>query len=203
MLLVWLGGISPAQVGQAVVIMFAAAAAAGSLGTLIALWREKTFPALALTVLLLVLYLSLVRASRLLPVFQVGSGSDPVSQLSGLPNWLDPFLAMQSVLDPTMAHGQTIPTALGFGLAMLVLTVALNVWGIARLRAWNPSGEPIMQREAPDAAAEEEKDRAASHAAPGLAREVWPNPIVWREIRTRACGNRPFLVKAAYYLCCY
>src|SRR6266446_777007 len=82
MLLVWLGGISPAQVGQSVIIMAAAAAGAGSLGTLVALWREKTFPALALTVLSLVLYLSLVRAAELLPIFQHGSGPDNATSLA-------------------------------------------------------------------------------------------------------------------------
>jgi ABC-type transport system involved in multi-copper enzyme maturation permease subunit len=199
MMLVWLGGISPEQVAQSILIMFAAAAGAGSLGTLMALWREKTFPALALTVLTLVLYLSAVRAVGLLPFFQAGA-QENASQLSQLPNWLDPFLAMQSVLDPISAAGQNIPPAIGFGLVMLAITVVLNSWGIIRLRKWNPSGEPIMQRETPDAAAEEEKDRAAAHAAPGVAREVWENPIVWREIRTRAYGTRPFLVKAAYFL---
>jgi hypothetical protein len=199
MMLVWLGGISPSQVGQSIVIMFAAAAAAGSLGTLLALWREKTFPALALTVLCLVLYLSLVRAMELIPFFQT-RGAETASQLANLPSWLDPFLAMQSVLDPSGSGGQIVSPAVGFGLMMLVLTVALNTWGILRLRVWNPSGEPIMQRESPDAAAEEEKDRLAAHAAPGEIRAVWENPIVWREIRTRAYGTRPFLVKAAYFL---
>jgi hypothetical protein len=55
-----------------------------------------------------------------------------------------------------------------------------------------------MQRERPEE--EEEKDRALAHAAPGTAREVWANPILWREVRTRAYGRRPLLVKAAYVL---
>src|SRR5439155_3451722 len=29
-------------------------------------------------------------------------------------------------------------------------------------------------------------------------RQVWPNPVLWREIRTRAYGRRPLLVKLAY-----
>jgi hypothetical protein len=56
-----------------------------------------------------------------------------------------------------------------------------------------------MQRERPEVA-EEEKDRAKAHAAPGSVRRVWANPILWREIRTRAYGRWPFLVQAAYYL---
>src|SRR5207302_6871384 len=81
-----------------------------------------------------------------------------------------------------------------------VLTGLLNAWSMLRLRVWNPSGEPIIQREAPTDAEEEEKDRAKAHAAPGLVRSVWANPILWREMRTRAYGRRPLLVKIAYAL---
>ena len=38
------------------------------------------------------------------------------------------------------------------------------------------------------------------HAAPGAVRRVGPNPILWREISTRAYGRRPLLVKTAYFL---
>jgi hypothetical protein len=55
-----------------------------------------------------------------------------------------------------------------------------------------------MQRERPEE--EELKDRARAHAAPGPVRRVWANPILWREVATRAYGRRPLLVKAAYLL---
>src|SRR3954463_5066762 len=42
-ILLLLGGVAPHQVGQAVLILAATGLAAGSLGGLIALWREKTF----------------------------------------------------------------------------------------------------------------------------------------------------------------
>ena len=45
------------QVVQAMLIVAATALAAGSLGGLVALWRDRTFQSLALTVLFLVLYL--------------------------------------------------------------------------------------------------------------------------------------------------
>jgi ABC-type transport system involved in multi-copper enzyme maturation permease subunit len=195
-----LGGVAPQQVGQVVLIMAATALAAGSLGGLMALWREKTFPALALTVLLLVLYLCLVRVVGFLPsVVKSLGGSEGLTAAVALHSWeawLDPFTALQHVLEP-MAGTNTLAPALGFAIAMLVLSVGLNVWGILRLRVWNPSGEPIMQREAPGVD-DEDKDRARAHAAPGAIRGVWPNPILWREVSTRAYGQRPFLVKLAY-----
>ncbi|MFM8273646.1 MAG: ABC transporter permease, partial [Gemmata sp.] len=45
---------------------------------------------------------------------------------------------------------------------------------------------------------EEAEKRAKAHAAPGEARAVWPNPILWREVRTLAYGRRPLLVKVAF-----
>jgi hypothetical protein len=42
--------------------------------------------------------------------------------------------------------------------------------------------------------------RASIHAAPGAVRRVGPNPILWREVHTRAYGRRPLLVKTAYFL---
>jgi hypothetical protein len=65
-----------------------------------------------------------------------------------------------------------------------------------------------MQREKPaddkeiDPAFEPDKAkqlaRATAHAAPGRVRHVEGNPILWREIATRAYGRRPLLVKLAY-----
>jgi hypothetical protein len=108
--------------------------------------------------------------------------------------------------------------------------VLVNGFGILKLRRWNPSGEPIIQREKPadenvqsrlaalglagtskeyeqmlpsayaSTQEDEDKNRAAAHAAPGEVRHVWPNPILWREIRTLAYGRRPVLVKVAYFV---
>ena len=64
---------------------------------------------------------------------------------------------------------------------MLPAERVLNGWGIARLRVWNPSGEPIMQRER---AAEEADPRAAARRpTPLRARCDWSGP-------TRSCGAR-------------
>ncbi|HKI34714.1 MAG TPA: ABC transporter permease subunit [Gemmataceae bacterium] len=242
-LLLLLGGIAPSQLLQAVLVIAAAVLAAGSLGGLVALWRDRTFPALALTVLFLVLYLSLTLnlpaflallgpavvallawgflsrreryRSRLLtgalvalvPVAAVGlwwflSRSEDLLRVEPVVrSWLHPFVALASVVNPPAdADASAIPAAYGCAAVMLLLSAILNGWGILWLRVWNPSGEPIMQRESPEDANAEEKDRLKAHASPGKVRQVWANPILWREIATRAYGRRPFLVKVAYFI---
>jgi ABC-type transport system involved in multi-copper enzyme maturation permease subunit len=199
-LLLLLGGIDPSQVVQATAVMLTTAFAAGSLGGLVALWRERTFQALALSVLFLALYLSLTQA-----VGAVGPLVSPATDWGLVQSWIDPFLAMRSVLDPPPGGWAGLPPAYGFSLAMLGWCVVLNGIGIARLRRWNPSGEPVMQREGPtedpeaNLSPEELKAfRSKAHAAPGTVRQVWENPVLWREVRTLAYGRRPLLVKLAF-----
>jgi hypothetical protein len=119
--------------------------------------------------------------------------------------WLDPFVTMQTVLGPPAGGWAGIAPAYGFVFVMAGWCVLLNAVGIWKLRKWNPSGEPIMQHEG--TAAQEVADldesielekRAKAHAAPGELREVWPNPVLWREVMTLAYGRRPLLVKLAF-----
>ncbi len=199
-LLLLLGGIAPEQVLQAMLVLLASAVAAGSLGGLIALWRERTFQALALSVLFLVLYICLTHV-----FVGIGSLVAPTWNWSHIHAWIDPFVTMQTVLSPPAGGWGTVAPAYGFVLVMLLWCCILNGIGIWKLRKWNPSGEPIMQREGPqqvvdgDESLELEK-RAKAHAAPGGRREVWDNPVLWREIRTLAYGRRPLLVKFAFGL---
>jgi ABC-type transport system involved in multi-copper enzyme maturation permease subunit len=204
MLLTLLGGIDVQQVLQALAIVASTALAAGSLGGLIALWRDRTFQSLALTVLFLVLYLCVVGGLGVLPSLTDRISSADVRRWQ---EWLDPFRALRTVQDPTSILEPGLSPAYGFSLVMVLFSVLLNGWGLLRLRTWNPSGEPIMQREQPEQAEDKEstlagdqKARVSVHAAPGAVRPVGPNPILWREIYTRAYGRRPLLVKFAYFL---
>lgn len=198
--LLLLGGVAPTQVVQAAVVLLATAFAAGSLGGLVALWRDRTFQALALSVLFLALYLSLAQA-----LAAVGPRVAPDRDWDAIRAWVDPFLAMRAVLDQPPGGWAGIPPAYGFAAVMVGWCVVLNGVGIWRLRAWNPSGETIMQREGPadDPEANLNPDelaafRAKAHAAPGTVREVGENPILWRETKTLAYGRRPLLVKFAF-----
>ncbi|MSQ95726.1 MAG: ABC transporter permease [Gemmataceae bacterium] len=205
-----LGGIHPFQIAGVMLVLGTTALAAGSLGGLVALWREKTFQALALTVLFLVLYLCLAQGLVLVPYlleqFSLPTWVDATS-IRVAQNALDPFLALGEVLHPSPGQRplasdprwdmEGLIAALPFSSAMMIVSALLNGCGIVKLRVWNPSGEPIMQREV-IGAAPVEPDRI--HAAPGKARPVWVNPILWREIATYAYGRRPLMVKAAYFV---
>jgi len=201
-LMLLLGGIDPSQVIQASIVMLTTAFAAGSLGGVVALWRERTFQALALAVLFVALYLSLTQAVSVVGPLVAEDLDWPMMH-----SWIDPFAAMKAVLDPPAGGWKGIPPPYVFAVVMIGWCIALNGFAIWKLRKWNPSGEPIMQREGP--AADPEADlnpeqlkafRAKAHAAPGHVRTVWENPILWREIRTLAYGRRPLLVKFAYGL---
>src|SRR5712691_2743550 len=216
LLITLLGGVAPYQVGQTILILASTALAAGALGTLVALWRDRTFQALALTVLFLVLYLCLVNGLPLVAARFLDPAALPV--VDTYQQWFEPFRALDSVHQPHYPDDPPLAPAYGYALVMGAFSLLLTGWGMLRLRIWNPSGEPIMQREqvseeseaaeavltgvghaggaeAPTAA---KGDRKSIHAAPGPVREVGDNPILWREVFTRAYGRRPLLVKLAY-----
>src|SRR5207244_6233658 len=128
-LLLLLGGIDYRQIIQARLVLATTALAAGSLGGIIALWRDKTFQSLALTVLCLMLYLCLVQALSLVPVvlgwLQEGPPALDQERIAHWQTYLQPFLALEQVLDPRDIEA-AFPPAYGFALAMLGLTVLLN-----------------------------------------------------------------------------
>ena len=200
-LLLLLGGVDESQVAEAAAVLASTGLAAGSVGGLVALWRDRTFQALALSVLAIALYLAGVQA-----VTAVGPRLVDADWATAQA-WLDPFAALRAVLDPPPDGWPGLPPAYGFALVMLGLSAALNAVGLVYLRKWNPSGEPVMQREGPgddpeaNLSADELKQfRAKAHAAPGRLRPVTGNPVLWRETRTLAYGRRPLLIKLAYGL---
>src|SRR5262245_15518966 len=179
-----LGGVSLAQIGWSLALCAAAGLAAGSWGSLVAFWREKTFQTLAITVLGLVLFLGVVEAG----VALLGSDS-PAGRWLG---YCDPFRGMLLVLDPLAARPDlkvAVVPALPFVIAMCLLAVLTNAAAVLRLRIWNPS------RTFSDPRAETE---AAGPAVRGTTRRIWSNPIIWREICTRAYGRKVVVIKVAY-----
>ena len=78
------------------------------------------------------------------------------------------------------AHG-FLPTLLAVCAGIVAATTAIAV---LRVRAWNTSGE--------------QRRTATARAARAAPRTVWTNPVLWREIRTRAHGRAMAFVRIAW-----
>jgi len=179
-----LGGVEIQQIGWSLAVTAAAALAAGSWGTLIAFWREKTFQTLAYSVLGLVLFVGLVEALRAVFGPQTIAGQ-----------WLtlaNPLRGLLLVIDPLATMSQSTGIAshpLSYVLAMLLLSAGLSAFTIARLRVWNPSDQR-SQPTAPEGVSDARRK--------AYTRTVWHNPVIWREICTSAYGRKVFVIKLAY-----
>lgn len=209
-----LGGISFDQIARVFAVTLASALVAGSLGSTLALWREKTFQTLALTALILVSWLALWEL--------VGSGAFGAAWL-GIPSetWAASFSPWQAILaatQPTMqfepALGPLRSPVYAYLLVAALAAVVLNLIAVGMVRVWNPSRE-LQPREREnqresiwgvehDLTQTNPSTSAAApanvHAAPGKTRQVWDNPILWRELRTWAYGRKVLVIRAAYLI---
>jgi len=196
MLLALLGGISYGQIARVVGVTLASAALAGSLGSTLALWREKTFQSLALTALLLVLWLVVGEG---IASGQLGRSWFGIST----EHWAIALSPLRAILAAIQPLREVIPQFAWCGgavnlfmLLALATAAALNVWAILRVRVWNPS------QEAQPRVTEEQGEKlavSATHAVtPKSSKEVWDNPILWREICTWAYGKKIVVVRLAY-----
>jgi ABC-type transport system involved in multi-copper enzyme maturation permease subunit len=260
------GGISFGQVVNLFAVTAASGVAGGALGLLIALWRDRTFQSISLTILMVVFSVTGVE------VFAIFF---PAVTVMGVPlaQILNPYRAMLAVLypDSTQLTAVIRATSVVYIGARLTFAAALVAFGTWKLRVWNPGkNEPRELREGAEAEgsetlteiAEEPAENStevggakvgASSAAsigggkafnPGGAvavvsrepgpgpqevglpgkeapvtglhvprrthrrtaaaakryRHPWSNPILWRELQTRAYGAKPLIIKGCYVL---
>ena len=184
--LVCLGGVSFSQFVSAYVVTIVTAVFAASVGTVIALWREKTFQTIAVTVLILVLWIGVSE----LVATGLTSGA-----MASIGHYLSPVRAIQAAISP-ISDGLTDGSiVVGFAATTSIISVALMALGIAKVRVWNPSRElRITTKQA------EAEDEEASSWKVREARSVWSNPVLWREICTRAYGRKVLVIRFAYLL---
>jgi len=204
------GGVSFAQVARALTVTLATAIAAGSIGSTVALWREKTFQTLAIVAVLLVVWLAAGEALRL------GVAGPQGVEWAAV---VSPWQAIVAASSPLLgASGQAAGWLHGYGFALTALIVAVVANGLAigLVRVWNPSREAApRQDEAPakesiwgaeyDASRPEgtpldQPTAQSAHAAPGSVRQVWDNPVLWREICTWAYGRKTLAVRLGYLM---
>ena len=253
-----LGGISYPQIIKGLLVTLFGMLACGSVGSCVALWREKTFQAVSATVLILVLWLGFWQVTGYGVFGSRWFGYSTRAIAEAMSPWLGVFAAMKPVVVSSGASlfAQIYPSIA----ALSVITLLVNLLAIAFVRVWNPSREvrigaapeeDTWRKEAVEArlAREAQQRRSAAtgiaavsnpyedlthnlfaqeaehpdkvssddqelidpetgkmlmdpkiSAAPGKVRPVWDNPIIWREIRTKAYGRRALIIRGVYFL---
>lgn len=182
-----LGGVTWTQILWAEAIIAACALAAGSWGCLIAYWRQKTFPTLAISVLGIVMALAIVEGTITI-----------VGQDSPLRGWLiqtSPVQTLLQILNPLNATeivGNQNPAIVSVAF-LLALSCGFVLVTISRMRVWNPS-QALRQSVTKD----ESSSESSQPRSNVQHREVWNNSVLWKEIMTRGYGRRMIWIKGAY-----
>jgi len=178
------GGVQLDQIIRLEALCVAMAFLSAGWGTLVAYWKEKTFQSLSISVIWMGLALGAVEAIRAI------AGTTSVGRFIGM---LNPYRVLGDLLNP-MAIDR-VQAAGGFAawqpmLLLMLVAVGLILFTIRMVRIWNPSRTLFV-------VAETEKDEATAETRT-RHRAVWQQPILWKEIVTRAYGRRSFLIKLAY-----
>jgi len=217
MLAALLGGISHAQIARVFAVTVATVLGCGSLGATLALWREKTFQALAMTILVLVLWLAFWSMVDLGVFGDHWFGVSCRHWATGFSPW-HALLAASRPVVPTLPELGPLGTPVRLFLVVAGgLAVLLSAVAVARVRAWNPSAEqgegrrepePLREtlgqtgaaRQEPPATEAGPAEEVSVHAEPRKTRPVWDNPVIWREMRTWAYGRRTLVIKLIYFV---
>ncbi|RIK80954.1 MAG: hypothetical protein DCC67_08565 [Planctomycetota bacterium] len=200
MLLALLGGIAHEQVARVCGVTLTAALAAGGIGSTIALWREKTFQSLAMTALALVAWLLAGEAIHSGWLGEAWGGASTARWAEAVSPVRAIFAASRppTGFEPLFASAPALgDAARAFMVFSGALAILLNAIAIALVRVWNPTREARPRTE-DDQRALAPAAETNVHAAPGRSREVWDNPILWREICTWAYGKKVVFVRVAY-----
>lgn len=168
------GGMTAAQLARVFAVTVAAALASASIATTVAFWKDTTFQSLAITLFALVAWVA---------------GGETVAALRGASAaaGVSPARAVFAAVAPAGAG-----TLLPFLATCAAIVVAANVVAVARLRAWNVARES-RARGVP-------ADGDGRRGAIRPSRVVWDNPVLWREICTRAYGRMIIVVRVAWFV---
>ncbi len=204
MLLTLFGGVSPAQVARVLAVTLATILAAGSLGSTIALARDKTFQALAMTALVLVIWIGAWEAVGAL----AGNAMVGGVSLASIAAAASPIRAILVAAQPDRDVTPAFEAAdTWFLIASMGIVALLNGVAIWRLRVWNPGREMLVKGEDGEEGAERTTEAArAGHVDARVrtidekSRKVWDNPVLWRETCTWAYGRKVLVIKAVYWL---
>jgi ABC-type transport system involved in multi-copper enzyme maturation permease subunit len=222
MMIVLFGGTSFYQVGWTFAVTGLTALAAGRLGAIVALWREKTFQTLALVAMAIVFWIGTVEGLAL-------SGTS-IGSFSGtsIAEATNPFRAVINASHPTVTS-TWLRSVVPFLSVAGAISVLLSVVAILKVRHWNPSrdvrpGQAVEDdvkvdmftgkivddgtegtKSGQGAVRESEKFRtghvdARQRTVDVKTRKVWDNPVLWREIRTWAYGKKILFIRGVFWV---
>ena len=143
MILALFGGISYPQIFRTALVTLFGALVCGSVGSCMALWREKTFQAVSVTVLLIVLWLAVWQLAAY-GIFGSSIGGVAAGTLADAASpWRAVFTAMRPDPIPVgpLAFGALVRPIAGYLGVSPFLILLVNCIAIARVRIWNPSRE--------------------------------------------------------------
>jgi ABC-type transport system involved in multi-copper enzyme maturation permease subunit len=166
------GGVTPEQLARVFVVTVATALAAASIATTVAFWKDTTFQTLAITAFALVAWIA---------AGEITAATGGVTAAAAV----SPPRALFAALGP---HGAQ--TYLPFLATAAGVILVANLIGVSQVRRWNVA---VGRRR-------EQPETAQPVAARGESRLVWENPILWREICTKAYGRRIVFVRIAWFL---
>ncbi len=212
-----LGGVSLDQVIACTVVTACTLIASCSLGATVAFWREKTFQAIAVTTLLIALWLALgeIIAAGIIPGIPRSIGS-MISPLRAVWDIAQP-IPSPSVISGFGGSGNAILASI----FMSALAGSLSLLSIAKLRVWNPSRErrnvvaewedspqltvatttnPTSADTSAAIAPKAAQERVVKSWKSREPRAMWNNPILWREMMTWAYGRKILFIRVAYIL---
>ncbi len=225
MLIVLFGGTSFAQVGWTFAVTAATALAAGSLGAVIALWREKTFQTLALVAMGIVFWLGVWETIGFINLELMGISGAKIAGATS------PIRAIIAASHPTVSSSWSY-AVVPYLIVSLAVATCLCGLAILKVRRWNPSRDVRQGQQESDEAnvdidvftgkvlnaegevpaltgrqvVEQSEGLRAGHVddrartANQTSRKVWDNPVLWREMRTWAYGRKIIFIRAAYWL---
>nr|HQF15300.1 hypothetical protein [Thermogutta sp.] len=214
------------QILRVTLVTVVALLGGGSLGALIAFWREKTVQAITLTAMGVVFWLGFGELAAWIGRSEILWGLTGQTLAVAISPWRAMLEAAKPLLVETPSLGVLRYDLSLFFVVNGAAVILMNAIAIAGVRHWNVVRDPhrIIPEELPDEQGEDLKEDSAStsgagkgttteadreqrrsrlarlHAAPGRAREVWDNPVLWRELCTWAYGRKILIVRLVYIL---
>ncbi len=202
MLIVLFGGTSFQQVGWSFAVTIAACLAAGSLGTMVAFWREKTFQTLALVLMGMAFWVGIWESVGQLNATLLGVSTETIADA------LSPWQAIMAASRPSVVQSwqtEVLPFLITSSLlSLFILTIA-----VLRVRVWNPSREARPTQQVDEFGEVDIFGATVEGAAKAprivvekvrlTSRSVWNNPVLWREMMTWAHGKKILFIRFAYW----